>query len=86
MADRLDTAIASVMQRAAAKSRLPLQFAVSSGRVVAIDVPADATSEELADLAAMILGPVRAQCYARRAAVGATDPRAAAPASPLIVP
>jgi hypothetical protein len=44
--------------------RLDLQ----SGRAAAIDIPLDATDQELADLAAMILGPVRAQCARNRPA------------------
>ena len=38
--------------------RLDLQ----SGRAAAIDIPLDATDQELADLAALLLGPIRAQC------------------------
>jgi hypothetical protein len=61
--DQIDTAIAARMMTDA---RLPLRVPLSSGRVVDMVVPRDATADELADLAAILLGPVRAECAANR--------------------
>jgi hypothetical protein len=61
--DSIGTAIAASMMT---DSRLPLRVPLSSGRVVDMVLPRDASADELADLAAILLGPVRAQCAANR--------------------
>ena len=61
--DAIATAIAA---QAAAAARLPLRIPLSSGRFADVSLPRDATPDELADLAAILLGPVRAQCAANR--------------------
>lgn len=61
-----DGIAAAIAAQSLAASRLPLRIPLSSGRIAAVDVPRDATAEELSDLAAILLGPVRAQCSANR--------------------
>lgn len=68
MADKVDDAIAAAGEpdRALVNMvRVPVNL--GSGRPAALDVPFDATDGELADLAAFLLGPVRAHVTANRA-------------------
>ncbi len=62
----MDGIAAAIAAQAASAARMPLRIPLSSGRFADVSLPRDATAEELADLAAVLLGPVRAQCAANR--------------------
>jgi hypothetical protein len=67
MADRVDAAILASAKPA--ERRWPIRLDLQSGRVAVVDIPIDATDQELADLAAMLLGPIRGQCAQNRGTV-----------------
>ena len=64
MTDRIGAAIAAAAKPA--ERRWPIRLDLQSKRVAVVDIPVDATDQELADLAAMLLGPIRAQCAQNR--------------------